>query len=367
MDKHLPHLPDGVDEAALVQAVTRGDSRPYGHDRQAMVHLAAAQNYLRLMTTLIAGGADVDARLEGQTPLHRAVREGHNAMVDILLQAGADVGARLESTLQKDMSALHLAVFYGDAAMLGQLLAAADAAALTATTHVQTAYDDVLRLVLLAEKPAMLDVLRRQGVFFHRQGPDGMTPAQYLILHKRSAGDSFDLLKMLAEGGADLHARTNGGETLLMLAARTGWPQAFEYLLAQGVATDGAANDGQTLLHAAAAGPRIEIFRAVMALQPDLNARTRHGETAFFLAARRNRLAHVELLAAAGADPHIADIKGRTPDMVCQGRPQAMTRYAVIRAQRAQTPTNGARKGPRGRKLPPRRLRKQSFKSSKRR
>lgn len=351
------------------------------HDRRAEVaqyrytngesalHVAARRGFAEMVAPLLRAGANVDARgADRLTPLHAALRAGHSAIAVKLLDHGADIDAYG----QRGLTLLHQSVVSGDAKAVAWLLAyganpalvaydmdrndmnafhlAADttpeilrlllrspqAAALHAVYLRKSVPVDTLRAVLAAQRADMLDVLIDYGVNINARASDGLTPTQFLISHRTSMVESVDLLRRLQDAGADMLQTGNaGGETLLMLAASAGWVQAFDYLLAAGVPAQAKRNDGTTLLHIAARSMRHDLFLRVIALTPqDINARNQQGQTPLWLAAHHNRRDNVIVLLNAGADPTIADIKMRTPDMVCQAPMQQMTRKIVMDAQR---------------------------------
>jgi ankyrin repeat protein len=158
---------------------------------------------------------------------------------------------------------------------------------------------------------------------------------QFLIKRIGGGDAGFDMLVTLCHAGADVNGlATRGGDTPLMMLARNGWARAFDYLLDQGLPYAGHTDNRDTLLHAAALGHSADIMARVLTLGLDVNARNKQGKTAFYIAAHRNRTQHIDLLLNAGADPTIPDIKGRTPEMVCQNPLQQRTQAKVSRAQR---------------------------------
>ena len=63
-------------------------------DGDTLVHLAAGQNLLELLSFLISRGVDCNARNKsGSTPLHCAAERGCTVAATILLEAGATVDA----------------------------------------------------------------------------------------------------------------------------------------------------------------------------------------------------------------------------------------------------------------------------------
>lgn len=89
-------LEDGADPNAA-----RGDG-------MTALHWAGERGHVEVVRTLVAAGADVEAktRIGSYTPLHVASRAGHTEVVRLLLEAGADAGA---TTTNSGVTPLHLA------------------------------------------------------------------------------------------------------------------------------------------------------------------------------------------------------------------------------------------------------------------
>lgn len=311
---------------------------------------AVANGQPQMLQALLRAGVPVDAAdARGLTALQQAVMKGDAGLADFLLSQGADPARRVPagaSAEYADFNCYHLAVF-ADVAVLQSLLAAASHAGLYESVLHERQAVDTLRLALREGQVAHLAVLDAFGVSLNARGDDNRTPLQFLIEHRKSNVAGMEVLRYLVEHGADPHRSDSAtGETLLHLAARTGWGEAFFFMLEQGISPAAVMADGTTLLHAAARGPREDVFRAVLAMKPDIDARNKQGETPLYAAAHRNRRAHVAALLDAGADPTIADRRGRTPDEVCQGPLQQATHALVSQAKRRWIPSK--RTGPRG-------------------
>ncbi len=122
-----------------------------------------------------------------------------------------------------------------------------------------------------------------------RFGPGGLTP----LMFAAAENEDPEVLKILLEAGADVHARTATGETALMFAARYGSsPAALEPLLAAG-ADPNAQNIAQnTALHLAAGWNDLHpavaerlVLAGANGMLPNENRRT-----AFFMARLSNTL-----------------------------------------------------------------------------
>ncbi len=91
--------------------------------------------------------------------------------------------------------------------------------------------------------------------------------------------------------------------------------QLAQWLTAQGFGTQGvnsAGADGLTPLLRAAAEADVEILREIIAEGGDLDAKTRDGNNAIWLACKRDAVEAIEALSAAGANVHHRNPDGST-------------------------------------------------------
>jgi ankyrin repeat protein len=139
-------------------------------------------------------------------------------------------------------------------------------------------------LVLSLQSPDMIEALIKAGADPNREDPEfGLTPMDYV-----AQTGSLDSLKRLAEGGAKINPPTS-------------W---------------------LTPLQAAVGARRMDMVEYLVSHKADVNARDNNGSTALHhlvvggLLAPKNAAAPTAVckyLLAHGADPSIADKKGRTP------------------------------------------------------
>jgi ankyrin repeat protein len=94
----------------------------------------------------------------------------------------------------------------------------------------------------------------------------------------------------------------SGGETVLMLAARSGNVETVKALLARGAKHDARERHGQTALMWAAAEGNTAVVRTLLDAGGDIKATSDSGFTPFFLAVREGRLDTVRGFLAAGID-----------------------------------------------------------------
>jgi ankyrin repeat protein len=100
-------------------------------------------------------------------------------------------------------------------------------------------------------------------------------------------------------------------------------------LIAAGSAVNARDRDGFTPLHFAAQEHAVTIARLLIDSGADIDAANRHGNTPLFTAVFNSsgRGEMIELLRAAGADPHLANASGQTP----VGRASLIGNYDVAR------------------------------------
>jgi ankyrin repeat protein len=123
---------------------------------------------------------------------------------------------------------------------------------------------------------------------------DGIEPVSVLL----EAGADLELAAPMDEDEGDFRA------TPLWFAVARGENLALvRFLLARGA-------DASTSLWAAVWHDGEEMCRELLKSKPRLNLRA-HGETPIFYAARLKRLKTLDLLIEAGADPTVADDRGR--------------------------------------------------------
>ena len=320
---------------------------------------------------LVAGGAAAAQPADDATPLHRAAHAGDAAAVRRLLDAGgeADAATRLGVT------PLALACAGGHAAVVGALLAAG-ADPNRASPYGETPLMAAARTGVVDSVTALLRHGAGEGVDA-REGWRGQTALMWAAAEGHAA-----VVAPLAEAGADVDARSDGGFTPLAFAVRAGHGAAAAALLAAGADVNLALPDGTSPLHlavvnahydvaarllehggdAGASGPGwtplhqlvwtrrpnrhynnpaafptgvvtdLELARALVARGADVDARqtaeprdgyrnalNRRGATPFLLAAKAVDLEMMRLLLALGADPLLANEDGTTALLVAAG------------------------------------------------
>lgn len=127
----------------------------------------------------------------------------------------------------------------------------------------------------------------------------------------------MEIQRALVDAGADVNAVGGFDWTALMVAAVKGHVRSVRYLLASGADPNLRDIYGWTPLMRAVYERRRAVVQALLE-KPDvaLDARNDQGATALYLAAAQGDEALARALLLAGADPRMADRKGRTPESV---------------------------------------------------
>lgn len=318
---------------ALLAAGARVDAKETTRGQTALMW-AAAEGHVDTLAMLLAHGADLHARsTAGWTPWLFAVREGRFDAVRALLDAGAKIEDVVPSTdgrrrpggssqeAPSGPGALHLAVGSNHFELAAYLLdrgANPNAAGpgWTALHHITW--------------------MRKPGQGSNGPGPKGSGRL-----------DSLELVRKLAAHGANLNARVTRrpsvgttalnlmGGTPFFLAARTADFEMMRLLAELGADPRLPNEDGTTpLMAAAGAGTHspgedpgsepeaVEAVKLTLALGNDVNAVDKNGNTAMHGAAYKQLPAVVDLLVAHGARIdiwHRKNVMGWTPLRIAVG------------------------------------------------
>ena len=248
---------------------------------------AAQRNDTTVALAAIEDGIDVNSKSpDGTTALHWAVYNGNLALVGRLIAGGADV----TSANEFGSTPLAEAVTVGDVGVIAALLDA--------------------------------------GAAVDAPGADGQTP---LMVVARSSNTAA--AEVLIANGADVNARELWREqTALMWAAAQNQPAMVDLLVANGADVDArsAVNDwprqvtgeprrmyrpfgGLTPLLFAAREGCLECARSLLAAGANVNLTDPKGVTPLFLAIDNFHFDTAKLLIEAGANPNKWDWWGRTP------------------------------------------------------
>src|SRR5437667_177841 len=305
----LPALHAQQRDVRLIEAVKRRDQKAFAALLQAKAYVNAVQP-------------------DGATALAWAVHLGERRMAEALLAAGADANAADEY----DETPVTVAAANADAALVQRLLAAGGNAR-GARWNGETA-------VMIAAGAGSLDVVRqlvRHGADVNAAEPRG---GQTALMWAAAEGHS-DVVAGLIELGANVSAasraaRGGGGfgrggaageQTPLMMAARADHEDVMRALVAAGADPARKAQDGTSVLMAAAAGARLTTLKYAYEIDPHVDVVTTTGNTPMHVAVALNGRTQREVveviafLADHGARLDEMNRAGRTPIAIADGLP----------------------------------------------
>ncbi len=325
--------------------------------QQTALMWAASEGHAGVVEALIGAGADFRVRLQsGFTPLLFAAREGRIGVVRGLLKAGADVN----ETIQTERNSVTKLASGAGAPRNGTsalVLAVANAHFELAAILLDAGADPNASLTGYTALHAITSV-RKPGLGDNDPAPQGsgnMTSLQ--IVRKLASRDANLNARMTRRVSFGLTGLNTLGATPFMLAAKNADAELMRLLAELGADPLLANEEGSTPLMAAAglgtrspgedAGTETEVLEALQAaldLGADLNAVNKNGETAMHGAAYKNSPRAVEFLAAKGANIEVWNRKnkfGWTPLTIAEGhrfgnfKPSPVTVAAFHRVMKA--------------------------------
>jgi ankyrin repeat protein len=277
---------------------------------QTAVMWAAAEGHGAIVARLIAAGADPNARTKtGLTPLFFAARRGDLASAEALVQGGATIdptspdgstpllmaAASLDAIAASDYRLVPSASGHERVAIMllerGANHAMADKLGMTAL-HAAVDTDKTELVASLIRHKANLDARFTKGLPFRRG--DYVGRAYYVgatPLWLAAKDGKLELMRVLADAGADTRLGTEGGITPLMVAAGL----------------------GQTDSRMPPESKMLEAVRYLVGRGGDVNERSRNGQTAVHGAANVSFDTVIAFLAERGANVNAKDNNGRTP------------------------------------------------------
>jgi len=360
-------LPDGStalawaayeDDTAAVELLLNAHAKAAVADEygETPLSLASANGNAAIVKKLLEAGADANAaRWNGETPLMLASRAGNPAAVQLLLERGAKAdavearkgqnalmwaaaeghaeacalllksGASPNSTSKGGFSPLIFAVESGDSKTVATLLdSGAD------VNYAVPAGMNSLLISMASRRADLAEMLIKKGADPTAKDRNGST-----LLHSAAEVGDVDMAKGLIARGLDVNAKTAksqggrgggrnagpGEQTPLMIAARNGHVELMHALVGAGADPKVKAQDGTTLLIAAAASGHLDVVKYAHELVPDVTAATDRGQTAVHAAigaqlqntTPEEICAVIKFLAEKGADLNAPDGTGKKP------------------------------------------------------
>ncbi|KAL7942611.1 putative ankyrin repeat protein [Trichoderma barbatum] len=260
---------------------------------RALVWAASSGSSNCVAMLLQQPGVDINATVDGQTPLYRACEEVNDAIVSLLLQAGADPNIKCD--VGREVS-YRWAYLQEEPALLNCFFALCN-------RDRSGRFNDSLQIIF--------PLLVQAGVDIHYRTPLGET-----ALH--TAAQCPVLVKLLLEAGIDANVKDISGGTPLHFIRSAMEPvmPSIELLVEQGHADINAANeDGQTPLHAFIPTlPQATLMR-FLEYGPNCNTADSRGNTPLHILMMQHStdMELVKALLIRGADPNARNHDGVTP------------------------------------------------------
>jgi ankyrin repeat protein len=297
--------------------------------------IAAGAGSLDAVRQLVLHGADVNAAEPrgGQTALMWAAAEGHPDVVAGLVEMGANANAASRS----GFTPLVFAAIKDDLASVKTLLEAGANPNVTLLSGakpiiVAMQYRHTAIALTLLEGGADINVRDRAGnTTLHLAAQVGDMNLVRALLARHAdpnARTPKSMAPMGARGGAGLgRGGTAGEQTPLMIAARGDHEEVMRALVAAGADPALKAQDGTSLLMAAAAGARLKTFAYAYELDPNVEVVTTTGNTPMHVAVGMNGRTQPDVCEVIRflADHHASldelNGAGRTPIAIADGLP----------------------------------------------
>jgi ankyrin repeat protein len=173
------------------------------------IHDAAGCGDLPAVTSLLAKGADVNARTDdGQTALMFASSNDHKDVVQLLIDKGADVNAKTTAQIITAMR------FGGNFSGTAEIYSVGTRALVFAATH---GHAEVVQLLLA--KGANVNAKDETG---------------YTALINASAYGHKEVVQLMLGKGVDVNAKANNGTSALSIASQHGDNEIKELLIKAG-------------------------------------------------------------------------------------------------------------------------------------
>ncbi|XP_075688194.1 CARD- and ANK-domain containing inflammasome adapter protein-like [Rhinoderma darwinii] len=343
-------------DLSLLESILKdSDVNALNSSGETLLHVAASNGQVPVITFLLSKGAKVDAKDEKRrTALHRAAENGHTEAARVLLQAGANMyvldndsqsplhlaaennhhhvvklflqeegkryknrsnflhleaskdnsrlveilvknGANVDSTDEKQQTALYHAVSGGHEATVKVLLeagASIDSGIIDVAFNTNNEY--IFGLLLQYSK----------GL-----SPDTMISAMF----KAVKLNLFGIIKALIDKGTDVNARNDIQYTPLLLAAELGKSEAAQTLIEKGARVEDRTPNLNTVLHLSVQGGDVSTIKLLLRKGINVNITGPGDQTPLHVAAYHNKPELSDILLSAGANVNAATKESVTP------------------------------------------------------
>jgi ankyrin repeat protein len=253
---------------------------------RSTIHQAADAGDVARVKAFIQEGIDVNTKVHGCTPLHCAARHGHKEVAELLIAKGADVNAKNTG----GRTPIDLAINQGRKEIAKLLVSKSGDVSLHTAAYV----GDLQRVEKFIDGGGNVDAKDQKG---------------QTALHYAAKAGQIAVAKVLMANGADVNA---GDDWTPLVEAACCSKEMVELLLAKGAAI----NTGKwPALHGALDAKRFDIVALLLAKGADANITDGEGRTPLHIAAWYAASSYpkiVGLLISNGADINAKDNNGKT-------------------------------------------------------
>ncbi|XP_067653209.1 ankyrin-3-like [Haliotis asinina] len=296
------------------------DLSGFENDGKNILHLACEGKDVEIVKRILRLHiVDINCRFNEMTPLLLAVKYQSRNVFQLLLKSGAD-----PSLVNRDGdNALHLACMRGDEEIVKHVLK-------LHTLNINCRGSKGRTPLLLAAEYNsynVFELLLESGA-----DPSAVNSNGDNILHMACEGDGEEIVKhVLKLHILDTNCRGFKGKTALLVAAEYSAYGVFKLLLEGGANLSAVDNDGNSILHFASMGENEEIVKHILKLHVvDINCRGSKGMTPLLLAARQSTFGVFELLLESRADPSVVNSDGENVlHIACTHGDEDMVNYVL--------------------------------------
>ena len=334
-----------------------GDALAARWNGETALMIAAGACSLDAVRQLAQAGADVNVTEPrgGQTALMWAAAEGHSDVVAGLIAMGANVSAASRA----GFTPMVFAVVKNDDASITTLLAAGANPNVIVRSGakpiiIAMQYKHTAAALALLDGGADLNVRDRAGnTTLHLAAQAGDLKVVRALLAKHAdpnARTPKSTAPMGARGGGGGRGGVAGEQTPLMMAARGDHEDVMRALVSSGADPTLRAQDGSSVLMAAASGARLKAFGYAYEIDPHVDVVTTTGNTIMHVAVGLNGRTQpevcevIQFLADHGAKLDEMNGAGRTPIAVADNLPVDMavdllTKLITARGEQPKIPS----------------------------
>ena len=156
----------------------------------------------------------------------------------------------------------------------------------------------------------MIQLLIDSGANIHARSIGDFTPLHYSVMYNH-----YSVTKLLINSDADVHSTTGNGVTSLHYASKHGFVDIAKLLINSGADVNSLSHSNFTPMHYAAIDDKPKIIKLLIAVGTSacIHAKTSNGCTPIHYAAKYGSVNVANRLIAAGADINSVDDSDRTP------------------------------------------------------